>query len=90
MAAKEGSSDAQRFRNGLPADATLEDKKAFAIHCAKDYDKQNWHGDSLSKYFADVFGGISIKDFAALGSDTRQHPLDNFDDVMFSFRKVGT
>lgn len=76
MAANEGAGSASRFSNGLPANATIEDKRAFAIHCAINYEKQNWHNDSLSEYFADDFRDFTVEDFTNIDTATRRNLRD--------------
>lgn len=76
MAANDVVDNAQRFRNGLPAEATLDDKLAFATHCLQNYHVQQWSGDSLSEYFADDFGGFTKEDFKSIDSDTRRNLRD--------------
>lgn len=76
MAANNGTGDALRFRNGLPANATDADKKLFATHCTKNYKDQNWHGGSLSEYFADDFRDYSVDDLSALDTDLRRNLRD--------------
>lgn len=76
MAANEASGSSLRFRNGLPADATQEDKKEFALYALNNYRAQEWNGSSLSEYFAEDFASFSIDDFATVDSDTRRNLRD--------------
>ena len=76
MAANEGTSDIIHFDNGLSAEATIEDKKAFALHFFSNYEAQKWRGDSLSDFFAEDFRKFSIDDFKAVDSDTRRNLRD--------------
>lgn len=76
MAANEDAGDARRFSNGLPADATLEDKKMFTTHCAKNYHAQEWYNESVSEHFVNDLWTYTVEDFAAIDSDTRRNLRD--------------
>lgn len=50
MAANNETGDAAHFRNGLPAEATIEDKGAFAAYYLANYSFQDWYGSSLYEF----------------------------------------
>lgn len=73
MMANEKTDSALRFRNGLPAEAMIEDKVNFADHCVRNYRNQYWHKESLSEFFADDFRSLTIDEFEVIESDTRRN-----------------
>lgn len=76
MAAHDFVDSAQRFRSGLPAEASLDDKLAFATLCLQNYRVQEQSGDSLSEYFADAFAGFKEKEFKSVDPDTCRNLWD--------------
>lgn len=59
-----------RFSCGLFDDANDDDKRAFAAFRVRAYSaRPRWKRNTLSKYFADDFAGLTADDFKIIDAD---------------------
>lgn len=70
MAVNGEAKDAERFYNGLPADAALDDKRPFSVFSLNNNRTQDLHGSSLFECCADDFEAFSPKNVKIIDSDT--------------------
>lgn len=80
-------SNENRFRKGLPENASAEDKNLFAIYCLENYERKTWKNDTLSEYFAEDFEKYSVEDFRNLDTDIRRRLRDHLRDKGVYVRK---
>lgn len=63
----------QRFRDGLPPEAALDDKMTSTTHSLQIYRTQEWSGDSPSDCLADDAQKFTLDDLKSMNSNTSQN-----------------
>lgn len=76
MAANKWDQCSLSLQNGLPAEATRDDKTGLSLYRLGHYQAQNWSGTLLSEYFVDDFSSLSTRYLAAVDSDARRNLRD--------------
>lgn len=55
--------NAHRFRNGLPVNATDEDKQKFVPYCVATYKREDYNHEDITKYFNEDFEKFTVEKF---------------------------
>lgn len=65
-----------RFRNGLPIDATHGDMQKFVPHCAATYKREDYNNEDLAVYFHEDFEKFTVEDFKLANAVYRRRLRD--------------